>query len=45
MKIKKIEKKEGVYFVTFSPNVFQKLFGIKEKVERYGLVKLYNSIH
>lgn len=35
MKISKIEKKEGIYFVTKTPNFIQKLFCIKQKIERY----------
>lgn len=35
MKISKIEKKDGVYFVTKTPNLIQKLFGFKEVIERY----------
>jgi len=35
MKISKIEKKNEIYFVTKSPNFIQRLFGIKDKIERY----------
>lgn len=35
MKISKIEKKDGLYYVTKTPNFIQKLFGMKENVERY----------
>jgi hypothetical protein len=35
MKISKIEKKDGIYFVTETPNFIQRLFGVKEKIERY----------
>lgn len=35
MKIGNIEKKDGIYFVTKTPNFIQRLFGVKEKVERY----------
>jgi hypothetical protein len=35
MKISKIEKKDGIYFVTKTPNLIQRLFGVKEKIERY----------
>jgi hypothetical protein len=35
MKISKIEKKDGVYLVTKTPNLIQRLFGIKDKIERY----------
>jgi len=35
MKISKIEKKDGLYYVTKTPNFIQKLFGIKEVIERY----------
>ena len=30
-----IEVKDNIYYVTKNPNFFQKLFGCKEKVERY----------
>ena len=35
MKISKIEKKDGVYFVTKTPNSIQRFFGMKEIVEKY----------
>ena len=35
MKISKIEKREGLYFVTKTPNFIQRLFGVKEVTERY----------
>lgn len=35
MKITKIEKKEGIFYVTQTPNFFQRLFGVKEKTEKY----------
>ena len=35
MTIEKIEKKDGIYYVTKTPNFIQKLFGIEEKIERY----------
>jgi hypothetical protein len=35
MKISKIEKKGEIYFVTKKPNFIQRLFGTKEKIERY----------
>jgi hypothetical protein len=35
MRIGKIEKKDDLYYVTKMPNFFQRLFGMKEKVERY----------
>jgi len=35
MKLEKIEKKDGIYYVTKTPNFFEKLFGIKEKIDRY----------
>ena len=35
MKISKIEMKDGLYYVTKTPNFIQKLFGMKEVTERY----------
>lgn len=35
MKISNIEKKEGIYYVTKTPNLIQRLFGMKEVTERY----------
>lgn len=35
MKISKIEEKDGLYYVTKTPNFIQKLFGMKEVTERY----------
>jgi hypothetical protein len=39
MKIKSIEKEKDrfndIYLVTFEPNWLEKLFGIKEKLEKY----------
>lgn len=35
MRVSKIEKTDDVYFVTKSPNFIQKLFRMKETVERY----------
>lgn len=35
MKISNIEKKEGLYYVTKTPNFIQRLFGVKEVTERY----------
>lgn len=35
MKITKIEKIDGIYHVTQTPNMFEKIFGIKERTERY----------
>lgn len=35
MKISNIEKKDGLYFVTKTPNFIQKLFGVKEITEQY----------
>jgi hypothetical protein len=35
MKISKIEKKEGIYYITKTPNFIQRLFGVKEVTERY----------
>lgn len=35
MKITKIEKKEGIYFVTKVPDFIERLFGIKKRTERY----------
>ena len=42
MRISKIEKKDEIYFVTKTPNFIQRLFGIKEKVERY---KYYGEVY
>jgi hypothetical protein len=48
MKISKIEKKDGIYFVTKTPNLIQRLFGVKEKIERYKhnneVFKYFNHI-
>ena len=38
MKINKIEKKDGIYFVTKTPNFIQRIFGIKERIERYRVM-------
>ena len=35
MKITNIEQKEGLYYVTKTPNFIEKIFGVKEKTERY----------
>ena len=35
MKVTKIEKNDNIYHVTLTPNWFEKLFGIKEKVNRF----------
>ena len=35
MKIVKIESKDGIFYVTKRPNFLEKIFGKKEKVERY----------
>lgn len=35
MKISKIEKKDGIYYVTLIPNFFERIFNFKEKVEKY----------
>lgn len=38
MKIKEIKRKEGSYYiyeVTFVPNWFERLFGVKEKTKEY----------
>ena len=35
MKISNIKKKEGLYYVTKTPNFIQRLFGVKEVTERY----------
>jgi len=35
MKVSNIEKKEGLYYVTKTPNFIQRLFGVKEATERY----------
>jgi hypothetical protein len=35
MKIVKIESKDGIFYVTKKPNLLEKIFGKKEKVERY----------
>jgi hypothetical protein len=35
MKITKIEKKDNIYSVTKTPNLIQKIFGVKERIERY----------
>lgn len=35
MRIKKIEKLIGIYYVTFEPNFIERIFGVKEKVEKY----------
>lgn len=41
MKISNIEKKDEIYYVAKSPNIIQRLFGVKEKVERY---KTYGEV-
>jgi hypothetical protein len=35
MKISNIYKQKYIYYVTFTPNLIQRLFGLKERVERY----------
>jgi len=35
MKVSKIEKKDGIYYVTKTPNLIERLFGVKEKIHRY----------
>ena len=35
MKITKIEKHDYVYHVTLTPNLIEKLFGVKEKVSKF----------
>lgn len=35
MKIQKIEKVNGIYLVTFEPNFIERIFGVKQKVEKY----------
>jgi hypothetical protein len=35
MKIDKIKYKNKIYFVTLSPNWFEKLFNVKQKIKRY----------
>ena len=35
MKITKIEQQENIFTVTKSPNMLQRIFGLKTKVEKY----------
>lgn len=35
MKINKVEKREGIFYVTKTPNFIERLFGMKEVIERY----------
>jgi len=35
MKIEKIIQEEDIFIVTYKPNVLEKLFGVKEKFEKY----------
>ena len=37
MKTSNIERKANIFTVTKSPNLLQKLFGVKEKIEKYKL--------
>jgi hypothetical protein len=35
MRVTKVEHKDGIYFVTKTPNLIERLFGVKEEIERY----------
>lgn len=37
MKVTKIEENSGIYLVTLTPNFIEKLFGKKEKVDRFRM--------
>lgn len=44
MKITKIEKKDDIIYVTKTPNIIQKIFGYKNKVEKYKYTgMIYNN--
>ena len=44
MKITKIEKKDNIIYVTKTPNIIEKIFGYKNKIEKYKYTGLiYNN--
>lgn len=45
MKITKIEKIDGIYHVTQTSNMFEKIFGIKEPKDIKQMVKYLNISH